>query len=46
LWNYEIRLKLDKQLTFKFIYALFKKKFEVLCEYLVENEKKEFIKKS
>jgi len=31
---------------FKFIYALFKKKLEVLREYLAKNEKKEFIKKS
>ena len=31
---------------FKFIYFLFKKKFEVFCEYLTKNKKKKFIKKS
>ncbi len=31
---------------FKFIYTLFKKKLETLREYLIENKKKEFIKKS
>jgi len=31
---------------FEFIYTLFKKKFEVLREYLTKNEKKKFIRKS
>ena len=29
---------------FKLIYALFKKKLEVLCEYLAKNEKKNLLK--
>ncbi len=45
-WNHEIKLESGKQFTFELIYALFKKKLEVLREYLAENEKKEFIKKS
>jgi len=30
---------------FKFIYILFKKKFEILRKYLVKNKKKKFIRK-
>jgi len=45
-WDHEIRLELGKQLTFGPIYALSKKELEVLRGYLVENEKKGFIRKS
>ena len=44
-WNHEIKLKLRKQLTFEFIYALFEKELKKIRKYLNENMKKEFIKK-
>ncbi len=40
-----MKLKLNKQFTFKFTYVLFKKKLKILREYLTKNKKKEFIKK-
>ena len=45
-WNHEIIFELSKTLTFELIYALFEKKLKILREYLNENLKKKFIKKS
>ena len=45
-WNHEIVFELSKTFTFKFIYALFEKKLKILREYLNENLKKKFIRKS
>ena len=45
-WNHEIILELSKTFTFELIYALFEKKLKILREYLNENLKKKFIKKS
>ena len=45
-WDREIKLELDKQLTFEPIYALFEKKLGTLRKYLKENLRKRFIRKS
>ena len=45
-WNHEIIFESSKTFTFEFIYALFEKKLKVLREYLNENLKKKFIRKS
>ena len=45
-WNHEIVLKSSKTFTFELIYALFEKKLKILREYLNENLKKEFVRKS
>ena len=45
-WNHEIIFKLNKTFTFELIYAFFEKKLRILREYLNENLKKKFIKKS
>ena len=43
-WNHEIKLESEKQFTFESIYQLFKKKLEVLRDYIKKNLKKEYIK--
>ena len=45
-WNHEIIFESNKTFTFEFIYALFEKELRILQEYLNENLKKEFIRKS
>ena len=45
-WDHEIIFELNKTLTFELIYALFEKKLKILREYLNENLKKKFIRKS
>ena len=45
-WDHEIILESSKTFTFEFIYALFEKKLRILREYLNENLKKKFIRKS
>ena len=45
-WNHEIVLESSKTFTFGLIYALFEKKLRILREYLNENLKKKFIRKS
>ena len=45
-WNHEIIFELSKTFTFELIYALFEKKLRILREYLNENLKKKFIRKS
>ena len=45
-WNHEIIFELNKTFTFELIYALFEKKLKIFREYLNENLKKKFIKKS
>ena len=45
-WDHEIIFESSKTLTFEPIYALFEKKLRILREYLNENLKKEFIRKS
>ena len=45
-WDHEIRLEPGKQPTFGPIYALSEKELGTLRQYLEENEKKGFIKKS
>ena len=45
-WNHEIVFKSNKTFTFEFIYAFFEKKLKILREYLNENLKKKFIRKS
>ena len=46
IWNHEIIFELSKTFTFELIYALFEKKLRILREYLNENLKKKFIRKS
>ena len=43
IWNYMIKLKLNKKLTFGPIYAFFKKELEILQKYLKKYLKKRFI---
>ena len=45
-WDHEIIFESSKTFTFEFIYALFEKKLRTLREYLNENLKKKFIRKS
>ena len=45
-WDHEIVFESSKTFTFELIYALFEKKLKILREYLNENLKKEFIRKS
>ena len=45
-WNHEIIFELSKTFTFELIYALFEKKLRIFREYLNENLKKKFIRKS
>ena len=45
-WDHEIVLESNKTFTFESIYALFEKKLRILREYLNENLKKKFIRKS
>ena len=46
IWNHEIIFELSKTFTFELIYALFEKKLRIFREYLNENLKKKFIRKS
>ena len=45
-WNHEIIFESSKTFTFELIYAFFEKKLKILREYLNENLKKKFIRKS
>ena len=45
-WNHEIIFELNKIFTFELIYSFFEKKLKTLREYLNENLKKKFIRKS
>ena len=45
-WDHEIIFELNKTFTFELIYAFFEKKLRILREYLNENLKKKFIRKS
>ena len=45
-WNHEIVFESSKTFTFELIYAFFEKELRILREYLNENLKKRFIRKS